>query len=412
MTDALAAVETYLAKAFDILQCPERMRRILLRPQREVTFELLVEMDDGTISSFLGYRVQHSDARGPFKGGTRFHPRVGIDHVRALASLMTWKTAVANVPFGGAKGGVACDPTKMSSHEIQRVVRAFVDCTHDLIGPTKDIPAPDMGTGAREMGWIMGEYSARHGFSPAVVTGKPVELHGDPEREAATGRGVVACIAAHLRSRGEELRGARLAIQGYGNVGSWTARLAAEAGARIVAVADVGGGVYAPDGLDVDVLDRAVREEGSVAAASEGATSITSAEVLAVDCDVLVPAAIGGVLHAGNARDVRARVVAEAANNPTRPEADDILRKRGIDVLPDILCNSGGVTGSWFEWVQNIQQYPWPREQTRRRLVEHMEKAYVAVREEADRRGVDLRTAAYVLAVDRVANAQRGLGRM
>ncbi len=404
-------LDLYLGRAFDVLALDARERLVLRTPAREVTAELLVEMDDGQVRPFRAYRVQHDDARGPFKGGIRFDPHVDLDEVRALASLMTWKTAVVGIPFGGAKGGVTCDPRALSTREHQRVTRAFVDAMHDILGPSKDVPATDMGTGPQHMAWVADQFSLRHGHCPAVVTGKPVPLGGSPGRLEATGRGVAACIAGYLRAQGDDLSGKRVAIQGFGNVGSWTATFLAARGARVVAVSDVDGGIHDPDGLDVEAVRRAVQAEGAVRA-YEAPETIDNAALLTLDCDILVPAAIGGVLHAGNAGDVRARLVAEAANRPTTPEADAVLRDRGVVVLPDILCNAGGVTVSYFEWVQNLQGLPWEADTVAARLQATMDRALAGVLETAQTRGVDLRTAAFVVAIDRVAQVSRTLGRL
>ena len=405
------ATNRFLDRAFALLGLPERVETALRTPRRELRVELIVHRDDGATQSFLGYRVQHDNARGPYKGGLRYHPGVNADHVRALASLMTWKTAVVGVPFGGAKGGVACDPASLSLREREQLTRKLVDAIGPILGPDHDIPAPDLGTGAREMGWILDQYMTGHGFSPGVVTGKPVELFGSPGREAATGRGVVTVLAAFLEARGRTIEGGRFAIQGFGNVGSWTARLLAERGGKVVAVSDAAGGAFDGDGLDVAALAEAVGGGTAVPEAGIG-EPLSNAELLALDCDVLIPAAIGGVLTGETARAVRAGVVAEAANDPTTPEGDEALRERGIAVIPDVLCNAGGVTVSYFEWVQNVQRYPWDEETVNGRLVERMETAYRAVTRYAADRETDLRTAALALAVERVVDANVRLGRL
>ncbi len=401
----------FLDRAFALLDLPARVETALRTPRRELRVELILHRDDGATESFQGFRVQHDNARGPYKGGLRYHPAVDADHVRALASLMTWKTAVVDIPFGGAKGGIACDPAALSPRERERLTRSLVEAIRPLLGPDRDIPAPDLGTGAREMGWILDQYMTGHGFAPGVVTGKPVELFGSPGRDAATGRGVVTVIAAWLDSQGRRIEGARFAIQGFGNVGSWTARLLAERGGRVVAVSDGAGGTFAGDGLDVEALAAAKAGGAKVPDAGAG-EPIANAELLALDCDVLIPAAIGDVLTGETARAVRAGVVAEAANGPTTPEGDAALRARGVAVIPDVLCNAGGVTVSYFEWVQNIQRYPWDEETVNRRLVERMEAAYRAVTRYAADRATDLRTAALLLAVERVVDANVRLGRL
>jgi glutamate dehydrogenase (NAD(P)+) len=399
----------YLKKAFDLLDVSERFELALRTPTREVRTEILVDLDDGGVGTFIGYRIQHDNSRGPFKGGLRYHPSVELDEVRSLASLMTWKTAVIDVPFGGAKGGIACDPQKLSLREIQRLTRGLTDAIHDIIGPHVDIPAPDMGTSGREMVFIMDQYALRKRLTPGVVTGKPVDLFGSPGRLAATGRGAVMCIREHLKTEGKALADCSFVVQGFGNVGSWTARLLFEAGAKVLAVSDVRGGIYDPKGLNIPAVCKAVDEKGSPTDFA-GAQPISNAELLNLECDVLVPAALGGVLNADSVSGVRAKIIAEAANHPTTPDADATLREKGVVLLPDILCNAGGVCVSYFEWVQNIQEYPWTEARVNERLEEKMVAAYAAVAEEARKHGTDLRSAALALAIGRVARAteQRG----
>jgi glutamate dehydrogenase (NAD(P)+) len=400
----------FLERAFRLLGLPARVEKALLTPRRELRVELILDRDDGTVESFEGFRVQHDDARGPYKGGLRYHPEVDADEVRALASLMTWKTAVVGVPFGGAKGGIRCDPRALSVRELERLTRKLVDAIGLIVGPDLDIPAPDMGTGGREMGWFLDQYMLGRGFHPGVVTGKPVDLFGSPGREAATGRGVVTVLAAHLEAQGEGIAGKSFAVQGFGNVGSWTARLLAERGGRVVAVSDVSGGLHDPAGLDIAALLEATAA-GAGVAGGPGAP-ITNRDLLALDCDVLIPAAIGGVLTGESAAQVRAGLVAEAANAPTTDDGDAVLRERGIPVIPDVLCNAGGVTVSYFEWVQNIQRYPWDEETVNRRLEERMRAAHREVAGFGAARSTDLRTAALALAVERVFDASVRLGRL
>src|SRR5689334_17797547 len=314
--NAYQTTNHYLERAFDLLKLPERLRTALVTPSRELRVELVIELDDGSLGHYIGYRVQHDDSRGPFKGGLRYHPDVDLDEVRSLASLMTWKTAVVDVPFGGAKGGIQVDPKKLSRRELERLTRRFVEQIAPVIGPETDIPAPDMNTDARVMGWFFDEYSRREGFAPAVVTGKPLELHGSLGRDAATGRGCLFAIREVLASHGKKLEGTTFSIQGFGNVGSWLARLLYEQGARIVAVSDLKGGVFRGDGLDIPALYARARETGSVVD-FPGSEAIGNEALLTLECDVLVPAALGHVLHEGNARDVRAKYVLEAANGPT-----------------------------------------------------------------------------------------------
>ncbi|HWC32962.1 MAG TPA: Glu/Leu/Phe/Val dehydrogenase dimerization domain-containing protein, partial [Actinomycetota bacterium] len=352
------AVNLFFDRAADHVGLEDEMRAIFKTSYRELTVQVPVRMDDGTLDVFEGYRVQHNAARGPYKGGIRYHPDADLDEVRALASLMTWKTAVLDIPFGGAKGGVRCDPTAMSADEKQKLTRRYTQMIGYVLGVNRDIPAPDMNTDAQTMAWIMDAYSSRYGYTPAIVTGKPVELGGSYGREAATGRGVVYCLEEAAKDLGIDLGGATVAIQGFGNVGSWAARLIGETGARVVAVSDVRGGVHAGGALDVQALFDHVRESGSVVGAP-GTEEISNDDLIELDVDVLVPAALGGVIDQRNADRIAARVVVEAANHPVTPSGDDALQERGVAIIPDILVNAGGVTVSYFEWVQNIQQFRW-----------------------------------------------------
>jgi glutamate dehydrogenase (NAD(P)+) len=402
----LAASHYYFQKASDVLDLTDNLRDILLTPFRVVKVECVTEDDKGELQHHMGYRVQHNRARGPMKGGLRYHPSMDEEHALALANLMTWKTAVVDVPFGGAKGGINCDPAKMTERELSVVTRRFVEQVHDVIGPTIDIPAPDVNTNARVMGWIMDEYSKYHGFSPGVVTGKPLELFGSPGREEATGRGVLYCLEEALGDMGKSFAGITVAIQGFGNVGSNTARLIAEQGAKIVAVADHGGGVMKTDGLDVPALIEYVKnnKERSVAGYPD-ADAFDGSGIVTWDADVFVPAALEEVITKENAGDVRAKIVVEGANGPTTPEADEILHKNGVLVIPDILANAGGVTVSYFEWVQNIQQFRWELDRVTAELSKVMRRAYGAVRDVAKERKIDMRAAAFVLAITRVGKA-------
>jgi glutamate dehydrogenase (NAD(P)+) len=409
--NAYQTTNFYLDKAFALLEIPEQLRTVLVTPSRELRVELVIELDDGSVGHYIGYRVQHDDSRGPFKGGLRYHPDVDLDEVRSLASLMTWKTAVVDVPFGGAKGGIQVDPKKLSRRELERLTRRFVEQIAPVIGPDTDIPAPDMNTDARVMGWFFDEYSRREGFAPAVVTGKPLELHGSLGRDAATGRGCLFAIREVLASQGKKLEGTTFAIQGFGNVGSWLARLLHEQGARIVAVSDLKGGVFRGDGLDIPALFARARETGSVVD-FPGSEAIGNEALLTLECDVLVPAALGHVLHEGNARDVRAKYVLEAANGPTAAEADQIFLERGIVAIPDIWANAGGVTVSYFEWTQNTQKLKWAEEEVNRGLERHMVAAHRAIQALMTEKHCSMRTAAFALGVRRVKEATdlRGMG--
>jgi glutamate dehydrogenase (NAD(P)+) len=394
----------YFTKAADILDMSETVRTIILSPTRVVKVEIITEAENGELLRHMGYRVQHNLARGPMKGGLRFHPSMDEDHSAALASLMTWKTAVVDVPFGGAKGGIDCDPANLTKRELSDITRRFVNQIKEVIGPTVDIPAPDVNTNAEVMGWIMDEYSRNYGFSPSVVTGKPVHLFGSVGREEATGRGVICTLEEALKDKDKSLDGITIAIQGFGNVGSHAARIAARQGAKIVAVGDHGGGVSKADGLDVEKLAEWVAEHRTVAEFPD-ADAFESSEVLTWDCDVLIPAALESVLTKDNAKDVRAKFIIEAANSPTTPEADEIFIANDVVVVPDILANAGGVTVSYFEWAQNIQQFQWELERVNIELEKRMRRAYDSVRALSKSRGVDLRTAAFLLGIQRVGRA-------
>ncbi len=404
--DPRAIVEHCVNKAALRLGLDSQMRTLLSTPYREVRVEIPLRMDDGSLRVFVGHRVQHSGVRGPAKGGIRYHPATDLNEVRALASAMTWKTALVNIPFGGAKGGINVDPKKLSTTELQRLTRGYIRRIHLLLGPYRDVPAPDMNTNAQVMTWIFDEYSAHHGYTPACVTGKPVELGGSLGREAATGRGVFVITEAFMKDLSMPVEGARVAIQGFGNVGSFVARFFAEAGAKVVGVADVGGAVHNEQGLDVRALLDYARTTGGIKG-FPGGKEIGSDEVLTLDCDVLVPAALECVLHKDNAPRVRAKIVAEAANLPTTTEADEILNARGIHVLPDILTNSGGVTVSYFEWAQNLQQVFWEEDHVNSQMQKTLLRAYRQMKEAASLAKIPMREAAYTVAVDRVARAER-----
>ncbi|HUG01005.1 MAG TPA: Glu/Leu/Phe/Val dehydrogenase dimerization domain-containing protein [Longimicrobiales bacterium] len=400
------AVNYQFDLAADLLELSDAMRVALKTPYREVMIEIPLICDSGDLRTFRGYRVQHNLARGPMKGGLRYHPDVDLDEARALASLMTWKTAVVDLPYGGAKGGIDCDPrsTSITQHDLENITRTFVERLQVFIGPNQDIPAPDLNTNAQVMAWIVDEYSKFHGFTPGVVTGKPIALGGSEGRESATGRGVALISSLAARDHGVELGGARVAIQGFGNVGSWSARFLAEMGARVVAVSDVEGAVHSASGLDLAAVSDAVANSGSVVG-TDGVERISNADLLTLDVDVLVPAALGHVINGGNARDVRARLIVEGANAPVTPVADEILAERGIPVVPDILANAGGVTVSYFEWVQNLQQFRWSADRVDQELTATLERAYRTVREVSEAKRVSMRTAAFILAIRRVATA-------
>jgi glutamate dehydrogenase (NAD(P)+) len=400
----LAESHVYFHKAADVLGLADKIRTILLTPRRTVKVGITIEGEDGNLQSYEGFRVQHNMARGPMKGGLRYHPAMDEDHAAALANLMTWKTAVVDVPYGGAKGGINCDPHSLSEKDLFEVTVRFVEQMKDVIGPTTDIPAPDVNTNAQVMGWIMHEYSKYAGFSPGVVTGKPLDLFGSEGREAATGRGVLDVLAEALNEQDKSFGDITVAVQGFGNVGSNAARLIAERGAKIVAVADHTGGVCKEEGLDIPTLVAWVAESGGVKGFPAG-EPFKNTEIITWDADVLVPAALEDAIHKDNAGDVKASIIVEGANGPTTPEADQILNERGILIIPDILANAGGVTVSYFEWAQNIQQFKWDEERVNMELDKKMSAAYRSVREVAAGKDLDMRTAAFVLAIQRVGRA-------
>jgi glutamate dehydrogenase (NAD(P)+) len=394
----------YFNKAADVLDLTDHVREILITPRRVVKVEIVTEDDDGELIHYRGFRTQHNNARGPYKGGLRYHPSMDEDHASALANLMTWKTAIAGVPFGGAKGGIDCDPHTMTKTELNRITRTFVERIKEIIGPTLDIPAPDVNTNAEVMGWIMDEYSRDYGFSPGVVTGKPVDLFGSLGRAEATGRGVMYAAREALRDQGKSLADVTVAIQGFGNVGSHAARLIAEQGGKIIAVADHLGAVENKEGLDVPALVAWAAEHGTVNGFPGGA-AFNGPDVITWPADLLIPAALENAITEDNAAGVQATLIVEGANGPTTPKADEILLDRGIVTVPDILANAGGVTVSYFEWAQNIQQFRWERERVTDELEKVMVRAYAAVRDVAQEKSIDLRTAAFVLGVRRVGRA-------
>jgi glutamate dehydrogenase (NAD(P)+) len=403
---ATEATNYYFRKAAGLIGLDERIQKRIIAPMREIKVECSITLDDGSDATYTGFRIQHDNSRGPCKGGIRYHPLVDPDEVNALASLMTWKTAVLDVPFGGAKGGINCDPRELSLAEQQRLTRVFTEHIHEIIGTNVDIPAPDMGTNAQTMAWIMDEYAKFRGYTPSVVTGKPIELGGSLGREAATGRGVLIGTECLLADHGLTLAGQRVVIQGFGNVGSWCARLFSEAGAKIVAVSDVTGAIRNAEGIDIVGLSQHVAQTKAVTGFPL-AEAIPAETLLHEECDVLIPAALGGVLTGDTAGGVRARFVIEAANHPTDPAADEIFASKEIVVLPDIYANAGGVTVSYMEWVQNIQHYYWPESRANEELKARMQTAYSAVAALAKQYGCDLRTAAFALALTRVAHATK-----
>ncbi len=395
-----------LDKAAKILGLDASLLECLRHPKNVLTVALPVRMDDGRVRTFVGYRSQHSNARGPFKGGIRYHPQVSLDEVVALSMWMSWKCAVVDIPFGGGKGGVICDPKRMSQGELERLTRRYTHAIASIIGPDRDIPAPDVYTNPQVMSWIVDTYSEILGKrSLGVVTGKPVELGGSLGRNTATARGCIVAAREALAEQGIDPRKATVAIQGYGNAGSFAHKLAVEIlGAKVVAVSDSTGGIHDRRGLDYERV-RIHKEKSGRVAGFPGAESVTNEELLELDVDLLVPAALEDQIDGQNAGRIRARIVCEAANGPTTPEADEVLAGRGIVVVPDILANAGGVTVSYFEWLQAFNEYPWTEAEVNRRLEEKIVRGFQSVREIARRHRVDNRTAALVLAVGRVARA-------
>lgn len=400
------AVNVYFEEAARLIDLDDSMYSVLTTAYREVAVQVPVRLDDGDLLVVRGYRVQHNGARGPYKGGIRYHPTADLDEVRALASLMTWKTALVDVPFGGAKGGIEVDPTKLSQAELQRMTRRFTMAISHVLGIYRDIPAPDVNTNAQVMAWMMDAFSSKEGYSPACVTGKPLDLGGAPGREAATGRGCVYVLDAWAARRGIDLSKLRVAVQGFGNVGSWFADEIVRRGATVVALSDVSGGVHCADGIDVN-LARAHMLSGGHLSDLPGGEQISQAELIATDCDVLVPAALGQVITDANASTVQARVVLEAANYPVTPGGDKILGDQGVEVIPDILANAGGVTGSYFEWVQNIQQFTWTEQRFNEELKSRMTAAFAVTAAAAEKYDTTLRRAAFTIGIDRVANAAK-----
>ncbi len=395
----------YFHQAADQLKLPEWLRVLLITPKREVTVQVAFERDNGTVQTVLGYRVQHDNSRGPMKGGLRYHPTVDLDEVRALASLMTWKTAVVELPYGGAKGGIAIDPKTLSKKELERITRVFVDEIHEIVGPDTDIPAPDMGTNYEVMSWFRNQWEKYHGFNPAVITGKPVEEYGARGREEATGRGVGALAVKFLKRINVRPDQCRTAIQGFGNVGSHASKFLFESAFPVVAVSDVSGTYFDAKGLNIpELFSYSIKNGGSLEGYS-GAARLPGEALLELEVDLLIPAALGDVITAENADRIRAKTIIEAANGPIDPEADARLASRKIMILPDILANAGGVTVSYFEWVQNRQYYRWSLDRVRQELDRTLSDAFENVWQQSATSNVSLRTAAFMLAIARVRRA-------
>ncbi|MGC8633842.1 MAG: Glu/Leu/Phe/Val family dehydrogenase [Candidatus Limnocylindrales bacterium] len=409
--NAWAVAQQQFDLAAEKLGLDPGIRAVLREPRRELTVHFPVKMDDGTVRVFTGYRVQHNLSRGPAKGGIRYHQDVTLDEVKALAMWMTWKCAVVGIPYGGGKGGIIVDPKKLSRRELEGMTRRFATEISIIIGPERDIPAPDVNTNAQTMAWIMDTYSMHVGYTvPAVVTGKPISLGGSEGRNEATARGAVYCVAEAARHLSLDLHGAKVVVQGFGNAGSIAAQLMVQEGSTVIAVSDSQGGIHNQAGLDVERVIAWKQEHGTVVG-FPGAQPVSNQEILEIPCDVLIPAALENQLTARNAGRVQAKIVAEAANGPTTPEADATLYERGIFLIPDILCNAGGVTVSYFEWVQDLNRDHWSEAQVNAKLKEIMTKAFNETLALSERHEVNMRTGAYLLAVDRVASATalRGL---
>ncbi len=408
--DACTIALKQFDRAASLLDLPADLQLVLRACKRELIVHFPVRLDDGSYETFTGYRVQHNVTRGPGKGGLRYHPQVTLEEMRALAMWMTWKCAVVEVPFGGAKGGVVCSPKDLSQSELERLTRRYTAEIIPLLGPASDIPAPDVYTDERVMAWMMDTYSMHVGYTvPAVVTGKPLSIGGSQGRSEATGRGCVVVIKEAAEHFGLSLKGARVVIQGFGNAGSVAAHYLSQEGAKVIAVSDSRGAVHDANGLEVSRLREHKAKTGSVAGFA-GADGISPDMLLELECDVLVPAALEGQISSANAPRVKARLIAEAANGPTTPEADEILAQKGMVVLPDILANAGGVVCSYFEWVQCLQKFSWPEDQVQHYLADFMVRAFHAVYQVAQARKLDMRTAALILAISRVAEATRVRG--
>jgi len=408
---ALDSALHQLGAAVQQLGLDDGLHQLLATPRRSMTVAVPLRRDDGSMQVLQGYRVQHNLSRGPAKGGVRFHPRTDLDEVRALAMWMTWKCALIGIPYGGAKGGVAVDPRQLSPNELERVTRRYASEIMPIIGPEKDIPAPDVGTDAQTMAWMMDTFSAHKGYTvTGVVTGKPVSIGGSEGRGGATSRGVMYATFSALHEAGVDHRGATVAVQGFGKVGGLAAQYLHDAGCNVVAVSDVRGGVHNPKGLNPAALLRSLGAGAESVVGAAGTDTITNEELVELDVDVLVPAALEGVIHEGNAERVRARFVVEGANGPTTPDGDAVLEDKGVVVVPDILANAGGVAVSYFEWVQDLQAYFWSEDEVNDRLKVLMERAYADVSALARERGTSLRTAAQMIGVGRVAEAHRTRG--
>ncbi|MDQ3933792.1 MAG: glutamate dehydrogenase [Actinomycetota bacterium] len=402
-------VSHYFDQAAERLDMPEDIATVLKTSYREVQVQIPVRLGDGKVHVFSGFRVQHNGARGPYKGGVRFHPEVDLDEVRALASLMTWKTAIADIPFGGAKGGVNCPASELDQEEREKVARAFISKVNKLLGPHRDIPAPDVGTNAQTMAWMMDEYGKLHGHTPACVTGKPISLEGSYGRASATGRGLAYLYEEAAEGLGLEPEKTRVVVQGYGNVGAWAARLLEEMGCKLVAASDANGAVRCDGGIDAKALAEHAEDDGKVTE-FDGVEEISPDELLETECEVFIPAALGGMIHKHNADKLRCKLIIEGANSPTTPTADEILADSGAHVIPDVMANAGGVIVSYFEWVQNLQHFRWEEDAVNDALRGIIRRAYREVSKRAEEKDLPLRPAAYELGIERVLEAANARG--
>jgi glutamate dehydrogenase (NAD(P)+) len=402
----LDIVRHYFDAAVERMGLPDDLRTVFWSPYREVTVQIPVKLTDGKTHVFSGYRIQHNGARGPYKGGVRFHPEVNIDEVRALASLMTWKTAVAGVPYGGAKGGVNCPAADLESSELQSITRSFMDKIEKVLGPTRDIPAPDVNTNAQTMAWMMDEYGKLHGHTPAICTGKPIELEGSYGREAATGRGCVFMFREAAPEIGLVPAETTFVVQGFGNVGSWAAKIMQQLGCKMIGVSDVNGAIRSDEGIDAEELATFLKDGGTITD-FEGAEEIPADDLFAIECDVLIPAALGGCIHEGNADKINCKMLIEGANSPTTPAADEILHDNGVLVIPDVMANAGGVVCSYFEWVQNLQHFRWTEREVNDKLGTVMRRAYREVSGRSKEEKISLRHGSYLVGIERVVEAAR-----
>ncbi|MCB0833759.1 MAG: glutamate dehydrogenase [Bacteroidetes bacterium] len=400
------SVNYYFDKAAEHLDLENGYPRMLKNTYREIRVSVTVRRDNGDLDDFLGFRVHHNGARGPYKGGIRFHPEVNMDEVRALASLMTWKCAIVKIPFGGAKGGVCCDPSTLSERELEQISRNYIRKVDLVIGPLRDIPAPDVNTNAKVMAWMSDEYGKRHGYMPACITGKPIAIGGSQGREAATGRGVSYVAIQAAKRSGIKLQGARVVVQGFGNVGSYAAKFLHELGCKVIAISDISGGYHNAGGIDIPKAWTYVRENKNMKG-FDGADAVSNDQLLEMECDILVPAALGHVITSKNADRIKAKLIVEGANGPVTPAADLILEKKGIPVIPDILANAGGVTVSYFEWAQNMQHFNWEEEKVNEELKKILDKAFHQVADNATAHKVSMRTSAFMLAIDEVARVSK-----